>query len=93
MATTHVLTLTDGNEDFVIYSDASKLRLGCVLTQHGKVVAYATRQLMVHEENYVTHDLELGTVDFAFKLWRITFMDPSLKFTPITKIRNTYLYK
>ena len=43
---------------------------GCVLMQHGKVIAYASRQLMVHEKNYPTHDLELVALVFALKIWR-----------------------
>ncbi|KAI3815298.1 hypothetical protein L1987_14960 [Smallanthus sonchifolius] len=44
--------------------------LGCVLMQRDKVIAYASRQLKVHEKNYTTHDLELGSVVFALKIWR-----------------------
>ncbi len=55
--------------EFTIYSDASKNRLGCVLMQDGKVVAYASRQLKPYEQNYPTHDLELAAVVFALKLW------------------------
>ncbi|GJY84262.1 putative reverse transcriptase domain-containing protein, partial [Tanacetum coccineum] len=44
--------------------------LGCVLMQRGKVIAYASKQLKIHEENYTTHDLELGAVVFALKIWR-----------------------
>ncbi|KAD6454523.1 hypothetical protein E3N88_09229 [Mikania micrantha] len=65
-----VLTLPDGPDDFVVYSDASYLGLGCVLMQRGKVIAYASRQLKVHEVNYPTHDLELAAVVFALKIWR-----------------------
>ncbi|GJY05130.1 putative nucleotidyltransferase, ribonuclease H [Tanacetum coccineum] len=65
-----VLALPDELEDFVVYCDASGLGLGCVLMQRGKVIAYASRQLKVHEKNYTTHDLELGTVIFAHKIWR-----------------------
>ncbi|KAD3336599.1 hypothetical protein E3N88_32118 [Mikania micrantha] len=65
-----VLTLPDGNDDFVVYCDASNLGLGCVLMQRGKVVAYVSRQLKIHEKNYTTHDLELGAVVFALKIWR-----------------------
>ncbi|KAD6796241.1 hypothetical protein E3N88_07137 [Mikania micrantha] len=65
-----VLRLPDGNDDFVVYCDASNLGLGCVLMQRGKVVAYASRQLKIHEKNYTTHDLELGAVVFALKIWR-----------------------
>ncbi|KAJ0801140.1 putative nucleotidyltransferase, Ribonuclease H [Helianthus annuus] len=65
-----ILTLPDGCEDFVVYCDASGQGLGCVLMQRGKVIAYASRQLKVHERNYTTHDLELGAVVFALKIWR-----------------------
>ena len=57
-------------ENFVIYSDASKIGLGAVLMQNGKVIAYASRQLKEHEKNYPTHDLELAAVVFALKIWR-----------------------
>lgn len=65
-----VLTLPEGTEGFVVYCDASRVGLGCVLMQHGKVVAYASRQLKNHEKNYPTHDLELAAVVFALKIWR-----------------------
>ncbi|KAI3804484.1 hypothetical protein L1987_26058 [Smallanthus sonchifolius] len=65
-----ILTLPDGTEDFVVYCDASHLGLGCVLMQRGKVMAYASRKLKIHEKNYTTHDLELGAVVFALKIWR-----------------------
>ncbi|GKB72700.1 putative reverse transcriptase domain-containing protein [Tanacetum coccineum] len=64
------LALPDGPEDFVVYCDASCQGLGCVLMQKGKVIAYASRQLKIHKKNYTTHDLELGEVVFAFKIWR-----------------------
>ncbi|GJR63470.1 reverse transcriptase domain-containing protein [Tanacetum coccineum] len=65
-----VLTLPDGPNDFVVYCDASHQGFGCVLMQRGKVIAYASRQLKIHEKNYTTHDLELGAVVFALKIWR-----------------------
>ncbi|GJX64043.1 putative reverse transcriptase domain-containing protein, partial [Tanacetum coccineum] len=65
-----VLALSDGPEDFVVYCDASGIGLGCVLMQRDKVIAYASRQLKIHEKNYTTHDLELGAVVFALKIWR-----------------------
>ncbi|GJU37901.1 putative reverse transcriptase domain-containing protein [Tanacetum coccineum] len=65
-----VLALPDGPEDFVVYCNASGLGLGCVLMQRNKVIAYASRQLKIHEKNYTTHDLELGAVVFALKIWR-----------------------
>ncbi|GKA37519.1 putative reverse transcriptase domain-containing protein, partial [Tanacetum coccineum] len=66
----YVLALPDRPEDFVVYCNASGLGLGCVLMQRGKVIAYASRQLKIHEKNYTTHDLELGAVVFALKIWR-----------------------
>ncbi|GJX78342.1 putative reverse transcriptase domain-containing protein [Tanacetum coccineum] len=66
----YVLALLDGLEDFLVYCDASGLGLGCVLMQRGKVIAYASRQLKIHETNYTTHDLELGAVVFSLKIWR-----------------------
>ncbi|GJX45587.1 putative reverse transcriptase domain-containing protein [Tanacetum coccineum] len=65
-----VLALPDGPDDFVMYCDASSLGLGCVLMQRGKVIAYTSRQLKIHNKNYTTHDLELGAVVFALKIWR-----------------------
>ena len=53
-----------------MYSDALRIGLGCVFMQDGKVVAYASRQLKLHEQNYPTHDLELAVVVFALKIWR-----------------------
>ncbi|GJZ08074.1 putative reverse transcriptase domain-containing protein [Tanacetum coccineum] len=66
----YVLALPDGPEDFVVYCNVSRIGLGCVLMQRGKVIAYASRQLKIHEKNYTTHDLELGVVVFALKIWR-----------------------
>ncbi|GJR98823.1 putative reverse transcriptase domain-containing protein [Tanacetum coccineum] len=65
-----ILALPEGSEDFVVYCDASHKGLGVVLMQREKVIAYASRQLKVHEKNYTTHDLELGSVVFALKIWR-----------------------
>ncbi|KAJ0715116.1 putative nucleotidyltransferase, Ribonuclease H [Helianthus annuus] len=65
-----ILSLPEGTNDFVVYCDASRQGLGCVLMQRQKVIAYASRQLKVHEKNYTTHDLELGAVVFALKIWR-----------------------
>ncbi|GJU95810.1 retrotransposon protein, putative, ty3-gypsy subclass [Tanacetum coccineum] len=65
-----ILALPEGSENFVVYCDASHKGLGAVLMQKEKVISYASRQLMVHEKNYTTHDLELGAVVFALKMWR-----------------------
>ncbi|GJT06308.1 putative reverse transcriptase domain-containing protein [Tanacetum coccineum] len=65
-----ILALPEGSENFVVYCDASHKGLGAVLMQRDKVIAYASRHLKVHEKNYTTHDLELGAVVFALKMWR-----------------------
>nr|GEV06551.1 putative reverse transcriptase domain-containing protein [Tanacetum cinerariifolium] len=65
-----ILALPGGSENFVVYYDASHKWLGVVLIQKEKVVAYTSRQLKVHEKNYTTHNLELGAVVFALKMWR-----------------------
>nr|GEY97402.1 putative reverse transcriptase domain-containing protein [Tanacetum cinerariifolium] len=65
-----ILALPEGNDDFVIYCDASLQGLGAVVMQKDKVIACASRQLKPIEENYTTHDLELGAVVFALKIWR-----------------------
>jgi hypothetical protein len=65
-----ILTLLEGTDNFVVYCDASHQGLSCVLIQKDKVIAYASRQLKVHEQNYITHGLELGAVVLALKIWR-----------------------
>ncbi|GJW14470.1 putative reverse transcriptase domain-containing protein [Tanacetum coccineum] len=65
-----ILALTEGTKDFVVYCDASLKGYGAVLMQIEKVIAYASRQLKVREENYTTYDLELGAVIFALRLRR-----------------------
>ncbi|WVZ75690.1 hypothetical protein U9M48_023725 [Paspalum notatum var. saurae] len=70
LTTTPVLTLPDLQKDFVVYCNASRQGLGCVLMQDNHVASYASRQLRAHEENYPTHDLELAAVVHALKIWR-----------------------
>ena len=65
-----ILTIPSGSEGFVVYTDASRKGLGCVLMQEGRVIAYASRQLKGYELNYPTHDLELAAIIFALKIWR-----------------------
>ncbi|GJZ93245.1 putative reverse transcriptase domain-containing protein [Tanacetum coccineum] len=65
-----ILALPEGNNDFFVYCDASLQGMGAVLMQREKVIAYASRQLKSHEENYTIHDLELRAVMFALKIWR-----------------------
>ena len=70
LVTTPILTIPSNLGGFVIYSDASRKRLGCVLMQHGKIITYASRQLKSYEQNYLTHDLKLTVVVFALNIWR-----------------------
>ncbi|GKE06579.1 putative reverse transcriptase domain-containing protein [Tanacetum coccineum] len=65
-----ILALPEGSENFVVYCDASRKGLGAVLMQREKVIAYVSRQIKVYEKNYTTHDLELGAVVCALKMWR-----------------------
>nr|GFA40679.1 putative reverse transcriptase domain-containing protein [Tanacetum cinerariifolium] len=65
-----ILSLPEGSEDFVVYCGILLKGFRAVLMQREKVIAYTSRQLKKHEENYITHDLELGAVVFALRLWR-----------------------
>jgi hypothetical protein len=76
LTTTPVLILPDVHKPFSVYCDASRLGLGCVLMQDGRVIAYASRQLRDHEKNYPTHDLELAVVVHALKIWRHYLFGP-----------------
>nr|GEV17389.1 retrotransposon protein, putative, Ty3-gypsy subclass [Tanacetum cinerariifolium] len=65
-----ILDLPEGSEDFVVYYDTSYKGLGTMLMQNERILAYASRLLKIHKKNYTTHDLELGAVVFALKMWR-----------------------
>ncbi|GJQ98522.1 putative reverse transcriptase domain-containing protein [Tanacetum coccineum] len=62
-----ILALPEGSKDFIVYCDASIKSLGAVLMQREKVIAYASRQLKIHEKNYTTHDLELGALELNMR--------------------------
>jgi hypothetical protein len=70
LTTAPVLAQPDVSKPFDIYCDASGTGLGCVLMQNCRVIAYASRALRVHEQNYLTHDLELAAVIHTLKIWR-----------------------
>jgi hypothetical protein len=74
LTTTPVLAQPESNKPFDVYCDASGTGLGCVLMQDNRVIAYASRALRPHEQNYPTHDLELAVVVHALKMWRHYFM-------------------
>ena len=79
LTTTSVLITPVSGEKYTVFCDASRVGLGCVLMQKSRVVAYASRQLKKHEENYPTHDLKLAAVVFALKLWRHYLYGESLE--------------
>ncbi|GJY92001.1 putative reverse transcriptase domain-containing protein [Tanacetum coccineum] len=62
-----ILALLEGSEDFIVYCDASYKGLGHALMHREKVISYASRQLKIHEKNYTTHDLELGSVELNMR--------------------------
>ena len=70
MSSAPVLALLGEGEHFMVYSDASRSAVGCVLIQGGRVIAYTSRQLMPHKRNYLTHDLERVAVVFVLNIWR-----------------------
>ena len=70
LTTASILIVPDRGQRYIVYCDASRAGLGCVLMQSGRVVAYGSRQLKDHEQNYPTHDMELAAIVFALKIWR-----------------------
>lgn len=70
LVTAPILVVPESGKRFTVYIDVSRIGLGRVLMQEGRVIAYASRQLRKHEVNYPTHDLELVAVVFALKIWR-----------------------
>ena len=81
----------------IVYCDASRQGLRCVLMQHENVIAYASRLLKKHEQNYPTHDLELASVVFALWIWRqyggITYMGFHAEFLQIIRSCNIYSHR
>ena len=89
-----MLALPSGKDGYVVYSDASRQGLGCVLMQNGKAIAYASRQLKKHEQNYQAHDLELAAVVFALKIWRhYLYGIPCLIFTDHKSLQYIFTQK
>ncbi len=86
-----VLCLPDIKKPFDVYCDASKIDLGCVLMQEGKVIVYLSRQLKQHEQNYPTHDLELAVVVLALKTWRHYLMGNRCEIYSTSRSRLMYI--
>ncbi|GJR85810.1 putative reverse transcriptase domain-containing protein [Tanacetum coccineum] len=80
-----ILALPKGSENFIVYCDASHKGLGAVLMQNEKVIAYASRQLKIHEKNYTTHDLELELWCSPLKYGDITYTEPGALYLPTTR--------
>ena len=93
LVTAPILTLPEHGKHFTIYYDASRIGLGCVLMQEGKVIAYASRQLRKHEEDYPTHDLELAAVVFALKIWRHFLYGKPYDFTDNKSLKYIFMLK
>ncbi|GJS11935.1 putative reverse transcriptase domain-containing protein [Tanacetum coccineum] len=91
LCSAHILALPEGTENFIVYCDASHKGYGAVLMQREKVIAYASRQLKKHEENYTTHDLELGAVVFALRIWRHYLYVTNCNVTQIIRVYITFI--
>jgi len=70
LTTALVLVLPTSLGSYTVYYDTSRIDIGAVLMQDGRVIAYASSQLKVHEKNYLVHDLELAVIVHALKIWR-----------------------
>ena len=79
LTSTPILIVPKRGQRYTVYYDASKAGLGCVLMQTGRVVAYGSRQLKNHEQNYPTHDMDLATIVFALKIGATTYTENSLR--------------
>ena len=86
-----MLAPPESQKDFVIYCDAARQGLGCVLMQERRVIAYASRQVHSHEENYPVHDLELAAVIYALKLWRHYLLGIVVRSSSIMRVLSIYL--
>ena len=86
MTNAPILIFPNLEESFIVYYDASLMGLGGVLMQNRQVIDYASRQLKVHERNYLTHDLELVVVVFVLKFWRQYLLDQYLMCLLITRV-------
>nr|GEW92796.1 putative reverse transcriptase domain-containing protein [Tanacetum cinerariifolium] len=89
-----ILALLEGSENFMVYCNASYKRLGVVLMHKDRVIAYVSCQLNIHDKNYMRHDLELGVVVFALKMWRHYLYDTKcLMFTSHKSLQHILDHK
>jgi hypothetical protein len=88
-----ILSLSESGKCFMVYTDASRIGLGCVLMQDGKVIAYGSRQFKKHERNYPTHDLELAAMVFSLKSWRHYSMVRLVTSILIIRVSNIFSCK
>ena len=86
-----VLTFPSGQDGFAVYCDAPRHDISYVLMQNDKVIAYASRQLKKHEQNFPTHDLELAAVVFALWIWRQYLYGVTVGFLRIIRACSIYL--
>jgi hypothetical protein len=92
LTTAPVLAQPDNTKPFDVYYDTSGTRLGCVLMQDNRVIAYKSRALRTHE-NYPTHDLELAAVIHALMIWRLILWERIVIFTLTIRVSSTFSHK
>jgi hypothetical protein len=90
---TPILKVPDMDRSFIVCTDASKEGLGAILSQDGRVIAYASRKLRLHEEIYATHDLELAAIVHALRLWRHYLVGKKFELKQIIEDCNIYFLK
>ena len=90
LTSSSILIVPDIGQGYTMYCDASRARLGCVLMQSGRVVAYGSHKLKNHEQNYPTHDMELAAVVFALKILSTIYMANSSRCTQTIKGRSIF---
>ena len=86
-----VLTFPSGQDIFSVYCDTPRHGISYVLMQNDKVIAYASRQLKKHEQNFPTHDLELAALVFALRIWRHYLYGVPVGFLRIIRACSIYL--
>jgi hypothetical protein len=90
LTTAPVLAQPDNTKSFDVHCDASGTGLGCVLMQDNRVIAYASRALRPHEQNYPTHDLELAAVVHVLKIWRHYLMGAHCNIYTATRVSSMF---